>query len=343
MPNPIHPLLATARAWLRDGRRVALAVVIETWGSSPRPVGSLLVVDQRGAFEGSVSGGCIEAEVVSEALDVLEDRTPRTLEYGISDDTAHAAGLACGGRLRVHVRMLEDLAMLEDLLRNPPAALVFHLTERRQTVLRGNGGAAAVELDPAERAAVEAAMAAGHSALLATTAGDIFALVVTPPLRLLVVGAVHITQSLVAMATGVGFAVTVVDPRPAFASPRRLPGVDVRQVAPGPGIAGLAPDEHTAVVSLAHDPALDDPALAAALASPAFYIGALGSRRSHAGRLERLRRRGLDDAALARIHGPVGLDLGGRQPAEIALAITAELVAARYGKEPSRRWPPLEG
>ncbi len=329
-------LLATARAWLRDGRRVALAVVIETWGSSPRPVGSLLVVDHRGAFEGSVSGGCIEAEVVSEALDVLEEGAPRTLDYGISDGTARAAGLACGGRLRVHVRVLEGLEVLEDLLRNPPAALVFHLTERRQAVVRGEGVTGDLELAPTERPAVEAALAAGHSALAATTAGDTFALVVTPPRRLLVVGAVHITQSLIPMAAGVGFAVTVVDPRPAFASAQRLPGADVRQVATGPGITGLCPDDRTAVVSLTHDPALDDPALAAALASPAFYIGALGSRRTHAGRLERLRQRGFDDRALARIHGPVGLDLGGRQPAEIALAITAELVAARYGKVPSR-------
>ncbi|MDZ7753389.1 MAG: XdhC family protein [Gammaproteobacteria bacterium] len=336
MPNPTHSLLATARAWLRDGRRVAVAVVIETWGSSPRPAGSLLVVDHRGAFEGSVSGGCIEAEVVSEALDVLEDGAPRTLDYGIGDDTARAAGLACGGRLRVHVRVLEDPAVVDELLRGPPAALVFRLADPGQAVVRGDSGTGSLDLTPREDTALAAAVAAGHSGLLAAPAGDAFALVVTPPLRLLIVGAVHITQSLVPMAAQVGFAVTVVDPRPAFAAPRRLPGAEIRQVATGPGIAGLVPDERTAVVCLTHDPELDDPALAAALASPAFYIGALGSRRSHAGRLERLRRRGFDDGALARIQGPVGLDLGGRQPEEIALAISAELVAARYGRVPAR-------
>lgn len=329
-------LLTTACGWLAAGSPVALATVIETWGSSPRPLGSLLAVRGDGVFAGSVSGGCLEPEVVSEALDVLETGTPRLLDYGVSDAQAWAAGLACGGRLRVQVRPVADAGLLQRLAAAAPAALVHALEGDAVALVTATGVEGDLALDDDTLAAVREAIAADRSTLLPTAAGAAFALVLSPPLRLIVVGAVHITESLVPLAREVGFEVTVVEPRPAFAAAARLPGVAVVGGRPERALAELVPDSRSAVVTLTHDPQLDDPALVQALASPAFHVGALGSTRSHARRLERLRARGLDDAELARIKGPVGLPLGGRRPPEIALSIVAELVAARYARLP---WP----
>ena len=183
-------------------------------------------------------------------------------------------------------------------------------------------------LAPPVRAACVEALRADRSRRLTNEDGsDLFLQVFNPPLRMVVVGAVHITQALAPMAVLLGYEVTVVDPRRAFATDERFPGVVVDTEWPDDALLRLAPDRRTAVVTLTHDPKLDDPALAVALASDAFYIGSLGSRRTHAARLERLRARGFDETALARIHGPVGLAIGAKSPAEIATAVTAEITA----------------
>ncbi len=321
-------LLRQASAWRRDGCRVALATVIRTWGSSPRPVGSMLVVDERCHVVGSVSGGCVEGAVVEEGLAVIGHGRPRMLEYGVSDEQALGVGLACGGTIRIFVerfgepgdRFQPDLvdALVARRDASGGAVLALHLPEGDRALVDTGGGSALAQL-AAEAVRRDASRWVEHDG------ADCLLQVFNAPLRLVVVGAVHVAQLLVSMARSAGYAVTVVDPRTAFATETRFPGVTLIHQWPGPALEALQPDARTAVVTLTHDAKLDEPALAGALASDAFYIGALGSRKTHAGRLERLAARGVSQQALQRIHGPVGLNIGARSPAEIALSIMAEI------------------
>ncbi len=330
-----EPVIQRAVEWLAAGESIAMATVIETWGSSPRPCGSQLVVAANGRFEGSVSGGCIEGAVVTEALDVIGDGASRCLEFGVSDAQAWEVGLACGGRMKVHIRAVSRDDCLKPLLAGDAVALVTRLRDDRWCLVytdrvQGEWGLDAQTLGDVRRLITE-----DRSALFETGDGPVFAHVVNPPLRMIVVGAVHIAQTLVPMAGLVGFRVVVIDPRRAFASDARLPRAEIRTGWPDEELRELGPDARTAVVVLTHDPKLDDPALDAALKSPAYYVGALGSRRTHARRLERLKTLGFSADALDRIHSPVGLDIGGRSPEEIALSILGEAVACRYSRRES--------
>ncbi|HEX7843552.1 MAG TPA: XdhC/CoxI family protein [Kofleriaceae bacterium] len=331
-------VLAQALAWLAGGRKVALATVARTWGSSPRPAGSKLAVDDAAEFVGSVSGGCIEGAVIQEALEVMAAGGSRLLSFGVSDETAWEVGLACGGKIEVLVEaVVPDAdgrgvprAMLEDLLaaRRARRSVVLATpmaggAHRLVLVADGAGdalGAAVAEV--ARRDQAEVVDAAGGSVLLEPHLS---------PLRLVIVGAVHVAQPLAEMAGLAGFAVTIVDPRRAFATAARFPGQALVVGWPDAGLAELAPDARTAVVTLTHDPKLDDPALVAALASRAFYIGCLGSAKTHAARRTRLGAQGIAAAALDRLHGPIGVRIGARTPAEIAVSILAEIVAALRG------------
>lgn len=238
--------------------------------------------------------------------------------------------------------LLQRLQAIRALRR--PVALVTDLATGMQCLVHN----AMVEGDfgPTEHAlhTVQQWLLVDRSGLLANPEDDetapLFVRSYTPSLRLLVVGAVHIAQSLVPMAVALGYAVTVIDPRTAFATPERFPGMVLDTRWPDTALTALAPDFRTAIVILSHDAKLDDPALVTALASPAFYVGALGSHRTHGRRLERLRAAGLEEAALARIHGPVGLDIGALTPAEIAVSILAEMTAIRYGKLAGHREAP---
>jgi len=329
----LKDILALANHWRSVGKGVALATVVRTWGSSPRPVGSHLAVQDNGSFAGSVSGGCVEGEVIRAARDAIADGQQRLLEFGVSNEQAWDVGLACGGRILVQVQSLADATWLAPLQAARTArrsvALVTRLADGIQCLWEG--GRCDGELKPPADVTQKVAdrVAADRSGTLEADE-KLFVRVYAPAPRLLVVGAVHITQTLAPMAAMAGFDVTVIDPRRAFASQERFPEVAVRDEWPDQAIAQLQPDAATAVVTLSHDPKLDNPALAAALISPAFYIGALGSRRTHAKRLENLRAEGFDDATLARIHAPVGLDLGARLPAEIAVSILAQILQTRY-------------
>lgn len=322
-------VLETATEWLRQGMPVALATVVETWGSSPRPAGSLLAVNGQGGFTGSVSGGCIEAAVISEAQQVIQSGAPRTLEFGVSDTQAWEAGLACGGRLRVHVRALGADTDLVPLLGPGPVAMVTRLEDGASCLIQDHGTTGELSLDAGTLAEAQRALAAGRSRLLESAAAGTFVLVVTPPWRMIIVGAVHITRTLAPLAELLGFSVCVIDPRRAFATSERMPDTLLLHGWPDEEMQRLGPDARTAIVVLTHDSKIDDPALAAALESPAYYIGALGSRRNHERRLVRLGGLGFDAAELGRINGPAGLDIGAESPAEIALAIVAQAVAAR--------------
>jgi len=308
-----------ALAWRKSGKGTALATVIETWGSAPRPVGAQLVISEESEIMGSVSGGCVEGAVVVEALEALETGIPKILEFGVSDDEAFAVGLACGGRIRILVEPVgtgqgPDDALLGDLVEaraaHRPVALVTDLSDWSRHLAGYSDFPGRFDAD---RAGFDA------------EAPEIFIAVHNPPLRLAIVGAAHIAQPLVVMAETAGYAVTIIDPRDAFASEARFPGRVLVHDWPDQALEAHGLDLRTAVVTLSHDPKIDDPALISALGSEVFYIGALGSSRTHAKRIARLRERGFGEAEIARIDAPIGQDIGARSPAEIAIAIMSQM------------------
>lgn len=302
-----------ALGWFRAGKGAALATVVETWGSAPRRVGSQLAISGAGEIAGSVSGGCVEGAVVAEALDAIEAGAPITLEYGVSDGDAFAVGLACGGTIRVLVEPIGTV-MPEPVL----AALVEARAAREPVAYVTGGGRHELVRD-----GFDARFRMDRSGY--DEDGTTFVTIHNPPLRLIVVGAVHIAQALIPMARVAGYDPLLIDPRESFASEARFPGVTLVHDWPDEGVRAFGLDRRTALVLLTHDPKLDDPALEQALGSDVFYIGALGSTRTHAKRVERLQVRGFTPELLGRIHGPVGLDIGASGPAEIAVAILAEM------------------
>jgi len=305
-----------ALEYLAEGHQVALATVIETWGSSPRPVGAQLAIRGDGVFMGSVSGGCVEGAVVAEAVEALQTGTCRILEYGVSDEEVFAVGLACGGNIRV---LVEPIGVGQG-----PSAQVLEYLVAQRAQRRAIG--VQVNLDNWERGFVTPRdLPDRFTKDRSGVDGDVFSLIYNPPLRMIVVGAVHIAQSLVQMARIAGYAVTLVDPRESFASAARFPNETVVTDWPDAALSALKPDARTAVITLSHDPKIDSPALEVALKSDAFYIGSLGSKRTHGKRVAALTDAGFNAAQIARIHGPVGADISAATPAEIALSIMAEV------------------
>ncbi|MBT5074050.1 MAG: XdhC family protein [Kordiimonadaceae bacterium] len=284
----------TIRDWDGEGRKMAMATVVKTWGSSPRPVGSHLVIDADGHMEGSVSGGCVDGVVVTSAHDCINTGKGELLKFEVATDQAWEVGLSCGGEVHILVEPLTDIKAKAALL---------------------------LDSDPNDRKELRSEIEIGD--------GEFFTHVYKPALKMIVVGAVHISQSLVSMARTLDIDVTLVDPRTAYASEERFPGTKFLTDWPDEALETIGINSSTAIVTLSHDPKLDDPALEIAIRSKAFYIAALGSRKTHADRVGRLKDKGFTDAEIARIHGPAGIDIGGLEPAEIALSILAELVAIR--------------
>lgn len=335
-PTPSAETLAQALKWRAEGHGAALATVTRTWGSSPCPAGSHLAVRDDGAFEGSVSGGCIEGEVVTKSLRAIRQGGRATLEFGIADEDAWQVGLACGGRVAVFTTAIDEatagvLGAIEAArASHVPAALLIEPKTGAHALWRGGGVTnGAMQLTQGQVAELEKRFQSDRSGALEDEGTDpVFARIYNPQLRLLIVGAVHIAQRLAEIGVRIGYDVTVIDPRDTWGTEARFPGIRLDRRWPSTALEDLGPDSRTAIVTLSHDPKLDDPALLAALASDAFYIGSLGSRRTHAKRLERLREAGVDEEKLARIHAPVGLDIGAETPAEIALAALAEITTA---------------
>ena len=321
MTPQLDDIPAIALDWHRAGVGAALATVVDTWGSAPRAVGSQLAISGEGDIMGSVSGGCVEGAVVVEAMEALEDGRPRLLEYGVSNDEAFAVGLACGGTIRIMVEPI-GAAMSPDLLADLVAA-------------RDGRRAVAYEVNTQSWQRKLVALGEGHSDRFLSDKsgfdGELFVAIHNPPLRMAVVGAVHIAQPLVQMARLAGFDPVVIDPREAFASEARFPGETLVHDWPDEAIRAFAPDHRSAVVTLSHDPKIDDPAIAAALETECFYLGSLGSSRTHAKRVARFQETGVSEMDLARIHAPVGLDIGAKSPAEIAVSIMAEIVLRLRG------------
>ena len=313
-----------ALAWHRAGKGAALATVIETWGSAPRQAGSQLAISGEGEMTGSVSGGCVEGAVITEALDALQDRKSRVLTFGVSDETAFAAGLACGGTIRVLVEPVGEgvEALPETLLE---ALTQARAAPRAAAIVTSPATWTRALVQPGEDPATDARFRSDRSGM---EEDGRFIAIHNPPLRLIVVGAVHIAQPLLQIARTCGYAPTLIDPRAAFGSAERFPGETILDDWPDEALATLNPDARTAIVTLTHDPKLDDPAIRFALNSPAFYLGCLGSTRTHAKRVDRLTEAGFTEGQIARIHAPVGLDIGAKTPAEIAVSVMAQIIEA---------------
>lgn len=317
-----HDLIPEAAlGWARGGKAAALATVVETWGSAPRRTGSQMAVSALAEMVGSVSGGCVEGAVVLESMEAIATGVPRLLSYGVADETAFSAGLACGGTIRVLVEPVAPmLGLLEDL--------VVARTARRAVgyvVDLGDWSRRLVELG--QDAAVDLRLRADKAGVEEGR----FILPCNPPLRLVVVGAVHVAQPLVAMARLAGYDPILVDPRQSFATAARFPGEVILEQWPDAALRGLGLDGRTAVVTLTHDPKLDDPAIEVALRSGCFYLGCLGSRKTHAARVGRLIAAGFSEAEIGRIRAPVGLAIGAQGPGEIAVSILAEVTAVLRG------------
>jgi xanthine dehydrogenase accessory factor len=314
----VRELADSIERWRARGDRVALATVVATRRSAPRPVGSKLIVSERGELLGSVSGGCVESDVAVTAAEVIAEGTPRLLTYGIDDEQAWSVGLPCGGEIDVFVERFEG--ELPDSA-EPAVALTVLTGERagEHRLLPGD------EVEP------------GPSRVLELDGETVFAEVLGPPPRLIVVGGIDTAEELCRSAKALGWRTAVADPRPGLVTRERLPSPDELVVAwPAEALEQLAPGADTAVVVLTHEERLDVPALVSALASEAFYVGAIGSRRTQGKRRERLLEAGVGEEELERLAGPAGLDLGAHSPAETALSILAEVLAVRAGRSGGR-------
>ncbi len=335
------------------GRPVAMATVVRTWRSAPRPIGSTMLVTADGEAIGSVSGGCVEGAIYEVAQEVLADGVPRYETYGVSDDDAFAVGLTCGGILEVFVECVDEVTwpdlplVLDEIAADRPVATA--------TIVRGPAGVGrnlvvtpdtargdlgSIRIDEAVRDDVRGMLAAGTTAIAhygpdgerLGDSLDVFVASHAPKPQLFVFGAVDFSAALVRVGKLLGFAVTVCDARAVFATTKRFPQADEVVVDwPHRWLAQQVVEPSTAIVVLTHDPKFDVPALVEALRTPAGYIGAMGSRRTHDDRTARLREAGVPEEALARIHSPIGLDLGARTPEETAISIAAEIIQQRWG------------
>jgi xanthine dehydrogenase accessory factor len=343
----MRDILPDLNKWVDSDEQIALATVIQTWGSSPRRVGAKMALTPEGKITGSVSGGCVEGAVFETGVEVLKSGEPELLHFGVADETAWEVGLACGGQIDVFVEPL-DRALFDtwraELLADRPHAVA--------TVIRGPGrllgrqvlvsedklaaGAQGNGFDQVIREKTRSAMAEGRSQrfeipLESEDSVELFVEVVSAPPTLVIVGGVHIAVALTSIAKALGYHTVVVDPRRSFGSPERFPHVDqLFQAWPQEAFEQINLTHQTALAMLTHDPKIDDPALQIAFNSPAFYIGALGSQNTQRKRRQRLLDSGCTEDQLGRLHGPIGLDIGAETPEEIALAVMAEVVAARH-------------
>lgn len=320
MDNIDLDVLRTAQAWQRAGQRVVLGTVVRTWGSAPRPVGAMVALRGDGRIAGSVSGGCIEDDLIARMREGrLATRGPERLRYGVSGEEAARFGLPCGGTVALVLEPLGPHSGLDELLDRLAAG------ERlRRGLHLGDGRTWLRPAAPDDADGVWLDEAAADGPVLVSSHG--------PRWRLLIIGAGQLGRLLAQMAGALDYAVSVCDPREEHAGDWDLPGVPRLPGMPDDAVTALRPDAHTAIVALTHDPKLDDLALLEALASPAFYVGALGSSLNQRKRRARLAEHfGLTAAQLDRLHGPIGLAIGARTPAEIAIAILAEMTAVRRG------------
>jgi xanthine dehydrogenase accessory factor len=305
-------VLRNSAAWVEEGRRVLLVTVVKTWGSSPRPEGAMLAVREDGLVVGSVSGGCIEDDIVDRSRREGQRATQcEVVTYGVSADEARRFGLPCGGTIELVLEPLTRESGMRALLREVETG---HLVARRLDL--ASGFATLHPAQPSDGLAFD---------------GKVLRTIHGPRYRMLVIGASQLSKYLAQIAVGLGYDVTICDPREEYSETWDVPGVRLVRTMPDDTVQAMCLDERSAVIALTHDPKLDDLALMEALKSPAFYVGAIGSRANNEKRRERLREFDLSDDEIARLHGPVGLYIGSRTPPEIAISILAEVTAIKNG------------
>lgn len=342
----MRELLPQLQIWRDAGKRIALATVVKTWGSAPREEGAMMAISETGEMAGSVSGGCVETAVIEEALALLRSGGAKLLSYGVTNEEAWTVGLACGGSIEIFVRPFDWQSRVSK-------ALLDHLQSRQTCILltrlEADGDVAGRQMliDTGGKLVVDSATAIPEASLhahidiahpprvarqLEVEGMRLFVQPFLPPARFVIVGGVHIAQSLAHFARRLEFEVILIDPRAAFANAARFPHVDrFLNMWPDEALAQIGIDQNTFLVALTHDPKIDDPALLVALRANPAYVGILGSRRTHEKRIRRLQEAGLTEAEIARLHAPIGVDIGARSPAEIAVSIMAEVIAVRRG------------
>jgi xanthine dehydrogenase accessory factor len=344
----MYDILNDTQKWIINQESVVLATVVSTWGSSPRGVSAKMAFTPEGKITGSVSGGCVEGAVFESGLKTLETRKGELLRFGVADETAFEVGLACGGSIEVLVRPLDPTifqilqaeieahrpVLLVSVVDGPIELVGNEITisvDGKSTGKLGSG------LDEQVLSYAKQALASEESKSIFLETENriparVFFDVIAPPPTLVMVGGVHIAVALAAIAKALGYITIVVDPRRTFGNSERFPHIDqLIQAWPQEAFKKIKVTRSTAVAMLTHDPKIDDPALKIVLESPAFYIGALGSKKTQRNRRERLLADGLTEDQLDRIHGPIGIDLGAKTPEEIALSIMAEIIAVRRG------------
>jgi xanthine dehydrogenase accessory factor len=315
----MRDILLDLLTWQQAGQPAALATVIKTWGSSPRPTGSHMAVSADGHFCGSVSGGCVESTVISESLEVIKSGEAKTLQFGVSDETAWEVGLACGGQIEVFVQPVVWGQLF------PILELIQAGEDVWYRISFNAAGKIEVVPEPSQKVLPPVLEDVGGN--------QTFLDRIQPPRQLLIVGGVNLAQTLAELAGQLDFSVIVVDPRKSFLTTERFPTADqLIEAWPDEAFLQTGITSATAIAVLSHDDKIDMPALESALNSPAFYIGALGSQTTQKRRKSHLAEKGFDNDTLSRIHGPIGLDLGGSTPSEIALAILAEIIGEHHRK-----------
>ena len=310
--NELDDIFTPLSEWLKGKRKVALATVISTWRSAPRPVGGQMAIDINGEIIGSVSGGCVEGAVIAEAIKSIKDNKARVKDYGISNNMAWDVGLACGGELKI---LIQPLEIKDDIIFN----IVESIKNRKIVKLEINceTGLRVIKNSLTENFSVY------------QKATNKFIHIILPKPRLFIVGAVHIAQALVSIAKIANYEITLIDPREHFATKKRFPNCTIINEWPDTALANLTLDNASHIVTLTHDPKIDDPALITALQNNTGYIGSLGSKKTHNLRCERLKSFGFNKLQLSKIHGPIGLDIKAKTPAEIAISILAEITNFR--------------
>ena len=316
MNSTDYQVLQSAISWLQDGKRVALATVVQTWGSSPRPVGSWLAIREDGQVVGSVSGGCVEDDLIRRAqTEILTRTSPELVKYGVSKDEAVRFGLPCGGTLQLLVEPRPKLAILEAIMSG---------IKKRSIVLR--------EVNVLTG---QSTLSIGNRSTQFQFSNEKMQTIYGPRWRMFIIGAGQLSLCLASFALTSDFDITIIDPREEYAEGIGSEGIQFIQGMPDDVMQELGVDSHTAIVALTHDPKIDDLALIDALQSEAFYVGASGSHTNTQKRKERLREFNLSTEQLERLHGPVGLAIGALTPPEIAVSIMAEVIAVKYGKNAS--------
>jgi len=336
----MRDILPDLDRWCSENKPIALATVIQTWGSSPRRAGAKMATTLDGGITGSVSGGCVEGAVFEEGVEALKKNQPKLLHFGVADETAWEVGLACGGSIDIFVKPFdtEYFKSLRSILVEEQSAVNLTIVRGpneilgKEMLVRDDGLITGLFGDHLHEVALKIAnetLATGESRrAMLNEEVEVFAEAILPPPTLIAVGGVHITIALMALAKTLGYRTVVIDPRTAFANEERFPNVDqLISLWPEDAFQQIPITRSTAIATLTHDPKLDDPALKIALPSHAFYVGALGSKTTQSKRRQRLLGEGLTEDQLNRLHGPIGLEIGAVTPEEIAMSIMAEIVS----------------